>query len=316
MEKQFVPQVSVIVPIYNGEEDIPELVKALLAQTYPPERVEYLLVDNRSGDGTSQLLSEAATQAQQRGVNLRHLCESETQSAYAARNLGIRAATGEILAFTDADCRPHPDWLLQLVPPFADPEIGIVAGEVTALPGHTWLEKYAASVGMMSQKWLVEHPFLPYGQTANLAIRKEILRQTGLFRPHLTSGGDADICWRIQQQTQAKLFFVPQALIYHRHRGNLRDFQQQWRRYGRSNRYLHDLHGVALAKELTVGEGIYRLSRWLLKEFPLTMFYLLKGQSQPIDLWKTPISLVGFQARSQGQKQAQLPDLAKQIERF
>ena len=49
----FQPQVSVVVPIYNGTADLQELINCLLAQTYPKERVEYLLVDNNSSDGTS-----------------------------------------------------------------------------------------------------------------------------------------------------------------------------------------------------------------------------------------------------------------------
>lgn len=312
-ESLFSPFISVIIPIYNGEADIPGLIASLFAQTYPQQKVEYLLVDNRSSDRTPELLLGAITDNYPQ-INLRYLQEDKIQSAYAARNTGLRVSTGEIVAFTDADCRPDANWLVELVKPFTEENIGIVAGEITALPGETWLEKYAANVGMMSQKWLVEHDFLPYGQTANLAIRKIVFSQIGLFRPYLTSGGDADICWRIQQQSDWQLKFAPKALVFHRHRGNLVDFQKQWQRYGRSNRYLHELYGVSLGPEFTISQGIYRISRWLLKELPITTIKLLKGENEPIDLLKTPIGLVGFRARSLGQKQAELPEIAKQID--
>ena len=304
--------ISVVVPIYNGEADIPGLVECLSAQTYPADHVEYLFVDNNSQDRTAMLL-ESAQQAGDRGLTLRHLSEP-VQSSYAARNRGIRAASGVILAFTDADCRPQPDWLEKLVQPFTDPTVGVVVGEVVALPGQTLLEKYACRYHLMSQKFLIEHPFCPYGQTANLAIRRQAFKQVGLFRPRLTTGGDADICWRILRQTQWKLEFAPAAIIRHRHRSNLRSFKSQWRRYGHSNQYLHQLHGVELMRELTPQESIYRLSRWLLKEFPGDSIRIITGKAKPIDLIKTPIDLIGFQARTAGQKEAQLPEAATEIE--
>ncbi len=57
----FLPQVSVVVPVYNGEMDLPELIECLRSQTYPPHRVEYLLVDNNSRDRTSTILQTAAS---------------------------------------------------------------------------------------------------------------------------------------------------------------------------------------------------------------------------------------------------------------
>ncbi|NJO94283.1 MAG: glycosyltransferase [Hydrococcus sp. RM1_1_31] len=306
--------VSVIVPIYNGEADLPDLIECLGAQTYPRDRVEYLLVNNNSSDRTAQILEIAAAQPSTEGLTLQALTENEIQSSYAARNKAIRVAQGDILAFTDADCRPLPDWLEKLVIPFSKPDVGIVVGELAALPGNTILEKYAERYELMSQKWLVEHPFCPYGQTANIAIRKQIFEKIGLFRPHLTTGGDADICWRIQKETDWKLDYAPQAIIRHRHRSNLKNFQSQWKRYGTSNRYLNELHGVDLMRELTLKESLYRIGRWLLKELPRDSAKFVLGKAQAIDLIKTPIDLIGFQARTIGQKEAELPEEAKKIE--
>jgi cellulose synthase/poly-beta-1,6-N-acetylglucosamine synthase-like glycosyltransferase len=312
----FLPTVSVIVPIYNGEADLPDLITCLRSQTYPQERVEYLLVNNNSRDRTEQILAAAIAEATATGFPLQALTENQIQSSYAARNQGIRHATGEVLAFTDADCRPQPEWLEQLVQPFANSTVGIVVGELEALPGQTVLEKYAERYGVMSQKFLLEHPFYPYGQTANLAIRKQALAKVGLFRPYLTTGGDADICWRIQQTTDWKLEFAPQAIIRHRHRSNLRELRSQWRRYGESNRYLHELHGVDLMRSLTFKEFLYRVLRWLFKEFPRDSLKLILGKASPIDLIRMPIDLISFQARSQGQKEAKLPKEARHIEGF
>jgi len=309
----FFPKVSVVVPIYNGEEDLPELIGRLLAQTYPKQQVEYLLVDNNSSDRTSYLLKTAAEDCP---LAIHPLSENQIQSSYAARNTGIRAATGEILAFTDADCRPQPDWLLSLIAPFVNPEIAIVAGEIMALPGKNILEQHAERQQTLSQKHTLAHKFCPYGQTANLAIRRQALTKVGLFRPYLTSGGDADICWRILRENTGRLEFAQDAIVQHRHRATLKDLQSQWRRYGQSNRYLHELHGVELMRDITLKECCYRLGRWLLKELPRDSVKSLSGKASLVDLFNTPIGLFTARARFAGQREAELPEKAKIIEWF
>lgn len=304
---------SVVIPVYNGETDLPDLIDCLRSQTYPADQVEYLLVDNNSQDNSVAIVKElAATSA----IQIRSLSENQIQSSYSARNAGIRGATGEIIAFTDMDCRPEPQWLEQLIQPFSNQNVGLVAGEIIALPSENLLEKYADKQDTLSQKHTLNNSFLPYGQTANLAIRRVIFEQVGLFRPYLTTGGDADICWRIQQQTNYQLEFAPQATVKHRHRSTFKALQSQWRRYGQSNRYLHELHGINLMKGLTPSDYIYRLGRWVLKELPLGSVKLLMGKAEIVDLVSTPISLLNGTARFQGQQQSKLSEQARQIERL
>ncbi|NJM70686.1 MAG: glycosyltransferase [Scytonema sp. RU_4_4] len=309
----FLPKVSVVIPVYNGEADLPELICCLSAQTYPKHQVEYLLVDNNSGDRTFALLQQAAENSE---ITIRPQSENHIQSSYAARNAGIRAATGEILAFTDADCRPQPEWLHALMTPFVNQYIVLVAGEIVALPGRTLLEQHAERQETLSQKHTLAHPFCPYGQTANLAIRRQALEQVGLFRPYLTSGGDADMCWRILQQKIGRLEFAPNAVVKHRHRATLKELESQWRRYGRSNRYLHELHGVDLMRDITLTECFYRLGRWLLKELPRDSVKALAGKASLVDLLCTPIGVYTARSRAAGQKEAKLPENAKIIERL
>ncbi|MEG3857667.1 glycosyltransferase [Microcoleus sp. herbarium12] len=316
---EFLPIVSVVVPVYNGETDLPDLIECLRSQTYPTNRVEYLLVDNKSRDRTSTILQAAAKSPKQEGFNqitIRNLTENKIQSSYAARNKGIRASTGEIIAFTDADCRPEPQWLENLVKPFADLSIGITCGEILALPGNTLLEQHAARENTLSQKHTLAHPFCPYGQTANLAVRRQILARVGLFRPYLTSGGDADLCWRILRETSYKIYFAENAIARHRHRSTIKQLQSQWHRYGESNKYLHELHGVDLMREFTTAEYLYRLARWLLKELPVAAAKCAIARSDLVDLFHTPIGLINVRARAIGQRQAQLPELAREIERL
>jgi cellulose synthase/poly-beta-1,6-N-acetylglucosamine synthase-like glycosyltransferase len=307
------PYVSVIIPVYNGEADLPELIECLRSQTYPAERVEYLLVDNNSGDRSFEMINAAST-TESGKILIHPLQENQVQSSYAARNRGIRASQGEILVFTDADCRPEPQWLAELIQPFDHSNIGLVAGEILALPGNNWLERYADSQETLSQKHTLANQFCPYGQTANLAIRRTAFEQVGLFRPHLTTGGDADICWRIQQKTADQLHFAEKAIVKHRHRSTLDELQSQWYRYGKSNRYLHQLHGVPLMKKLNQRDYLRRWGRWILKELPTNSVQVIMGKANVVDLLNTPINLFTISAREKGQKESRLSDSAREIE--
>ncbi|MEM9447089.1 MAG: glycosyltransferase [Cyanobacteria bacterium P01_E01_bin.6] len=308
------PFLSVIIPIYKGEDDVADLVQCLWSQTYPAHRVEYLLVDNNSGDRTTDYLQSYAVRSAARNITLKALQENQIQSSYAARNTGIKSAQGSILVFTDADCRPCSHWLTELIAPFADASVELVAGEITGLPSQNWLETYADRQATLSQTHTLAHPFCPYGQTANLAVRREAFQQVGLFRPYLTTGGDADMCWRIQRETSWAIAFAEAAQVQHRHRSTLAELRSQWRRYGRSNRYLHELHGIPLTPPISSGESAKRLARWVLKEAPQVLLQRGTQTSDWIDLLSTPLSLFCIHARSQGQDQAQLSQKAHIIE--
>ena len=316
----YFPQVSVIVPIYNGEQDLPGLLDCLMAQTYPSQQVEYLLVDNGSCDRTPTLLTAAAASFTARGLSFTALSEPNIQSSYAARNVGICAAKGEFLAFTDADCYPDPNWLAALIQPFIDSTVGLVAGKIAAFPGETWVEKYSDCKEMLSQEHTLNNDFQPYGQTANLAIRTVTLKQVGLFRPHLTSGGDADICWRIQEKNehigpdsekQWQLSYSPNAVVQHRHRQTLKGLHSQWYRYGTSNRYLHELHGVRLAWQLSKKEERRALLRWVLRDLPQAAATLALKQMLDIEkMVGVPTDIYCARARDLGQKEAVLSEEA------
>lgn len=305
--------VSVVIPIFNGIDDLPDLEKCLLQQTFPADQVEYLLVDNNSQDETLARLQAFADRAQAQGVTVSPLSETAIQSSYAARNRGIRAAQGNILVFTDADCRPEPTWLARMIAPFESASVGLVVGEIKALPGETWLEQFAEQREVLSQKFTIAHSFYPYGQTANLAVRRAALQKSGLFRPYLTTGGDADLCWRIQMAEDWDLHFAEDAIIRHRHRSTLKELGSQWRRYGRSNRYLHELFGVPLQPTAPRFHVANRLTRWVLKGLPVAAWRSLRGKAPVIEMVGSPLDLFCGRSREQGQRTAQLPEAARKI---
>jgi GT2 family glycosyltransferase len=232
----------VIVPIYNREADVAPLLASLYQQDFPRDQVEYIIVDNASGDRTRYLIEGALGSGHDGNWNVRLLAERDIQSSYAARNRGILAAFGRLFVFTDSDCRPNADWLSQIVAPFADESVGIVAGQVDPVPSRGCVERYSAQRNAVSQQGTLAHPFRPYGQTANLAVRRSVIERTGMFRPFLLSGGDADLCWRAAEGGW-QVCLAANAIVCHRHRANVRGLIEQYRRYATGAVHMSALFG-------------------------------------------------------------------------
>src|SRR5262245_61414849 len=105
-------EVSVVVPTYRRAANLPRLVAALEAQTLPADRFEVVLVDNGSDDDTPAVLAELAASTRLHLVPLRI---DVNEGPARARNAGWRASSAPLVAFTDDDCVPRPDWLEQVV---------------------------------------------------------------------------------------------------------------------------------------------------------------------------------------------------------
>ena len=100
MSKQEIefPKITVIVPVYNTEDLVERCVRSILHQTYPKEALEVIAVDDGSTDATPQILRKLA----ETDPNL-HVIRQENAGTSAARNTGIKAATGDFIGFVDAD---------------------------------------------------------------------------------------------------------------------------------------------------------------------------------------------------------------------
>jgi GT2 family glycosyltransferase len=178
---------------------------------------ELVIVDNGSSDGTPKLLKSFSEQAPFRVV----VVEEPRNGLGRARNAGIAAATGEILAFTDDDCYVSPDFLKQTLEVFKDQRIEYVGGRVllydpTDLP---------ETIRTETKIRLIEpHSFIRAGelQGANMAVRKSLVAEIGAFDPEFgagsrfCSGEDVDFQARASA-SGAMGIYHPGPLVWHHH---------------------------------------------------------------------------------------------------
>jgi len=235
------PNVSVIVPVHNAEKIVGECIESILKLDYPKEKIEIIIVDNNSKDTTKETIQK---------YPVKYLFEPK-KGQFHARNLAVKNASGEILAFTDGDCEVDKMWLKNLLKYFTDDKIGGVGGKVIAYNPQTVVEKYSAE-NILIQEWNVKEKY-PYIITANAAYKRKVIEDIGYFDGGQYSGGDVDMGWRLFKAGY-KLVYAPEATVLHKHRTSLYELQRQFFRYGRWYvRYFkkhRDLHGKNSAVEL------------------------------------------------------------------
>lgn len=201
------PFASVIVPVRDGAERLADCLSALDGQWYPRDRREVIVVDNGSARPPTALV------AAHEGAQLVH--EGEAGS-YQARNTGLRAARGDVVAFTDADCRPCPEWLAAGVACLAaDPGVGAVAGRIRVTPRDARrrraVELYELRHAFPQATYAAVRHF---GATANLFTRRAVIDDVGVFDAGLLSGGDREWGLRVHEAGYA-VRYCPSAVVEH-----------------------------------------------------------------------------------------------------
>ena len=218
------PTVTVVVPVYNGAITIGNCLESLLAQTYPPDRYEIVVVENGSTDETTAVVERYP-------VRLLH---NQVRGPAAARNRGIQASEADFIAFTDADCLVAPTWLAELLKPFQDLTIGAVGGDIQPYRHNNrtdvelFNDENSPWVNYLSGK----HEFLPQIYTPNAIYRCSLLVAINGFNEQLLTGEDVEMSWRIQMETGTHFAYTPQAVVYHHHRSTRQGLSRQYRQYG------------------------------------------------------------------------------------
>lgn len=224
------PRVSVIVPVYNGERTIGDCVESLFALSFPRDDVELLLIDNASSDTTSTILERYSDRA--------IILHERKRGPAAARNCGLRNATGDIVAFTDADCVVQPDWLSRIIAPLHDPGVGIVGGTILAMEPCNAVEEFGERIH--DHQMAIECYSPPYAITMNWASPRSVLEKVGLFDEELLRCEDCDLAYRVVAAGY-RIVHEPLAVVYHRNERSLAGLLAEG--------YAHGYHSIPVLKK-------------------------------------------------------------------
>lgn len=262
-------RVSVIIPAYNAARFLPEAVESVRQQTTPVH--EIIVVDDGSTDETEQVVKSL-------GEDIVYIRQANG-GVSAARNRGISEATGEIIAFLDADDLWLPQKVENQVRVFRNPEVALVAADRAEIDAHggllldslfkkQGLYEFFAELGgnpvPQALSRLVQVNFIP---TSSVMVRKLVLFQVGVFDTAIRYGEDLELWARIA--SQYAISCLPEVLIRYRQHGNnatqateklLLDMVQVMKR-------IRSWGGQALSKEelnadKAVAQALWELGYW------------------------------------------------------
>ena len=212
--------VSVIIPVLNNQRGLDDVLAALAAQSWPRESLEVVVVDN---------LSDPPLQINEKYSSLGRIVKCSATGAYAARNAGVLAAGGAVLAFTDSDCIPDSGWVAAGVAALELFEYrAVIGGEVAFSLSErpSSVEIYQQLTGFQQQENITQRGF---SATANLFITRSQFDLVGAFDEALLSGGDREWCWRAASKGY-RVEYVKNGIVTTKPRTRLREAIRQARR--------------------------------------------------------------------------------------
>lgn len=264
---QLCPRISVVICTYNGGWIIRDCLDGLLELDYP--NYEVIVVDDGSTDNTSEIVQDYPFR----------LIMSENLGVSSARNTGLQAATGEIVAYTDDDARPDPHWLTYLAKTFMETNHAGVGGPNIALPGDGMIADCVANAPGGPVHVLLSDTVAEHIPGCNSAYRKACLEEIGGWDPkYRMAGDDVDVCWRLQEKGYT-IGFSPAAMVWHHRRNSIKAYWKQQVGYGRAESLLEEkwpekynavghvawsgrLYGNGLTQALISNRGRIYQGRW------------------------------------------------------
>jgi cellulose synthase/poly-beta-1,6-N-acetylglucosamine synthase-like glycosyltransferase len=217
------PLVSVIVPHYQDLTGLALCLEALCQQSYPAGRYEIIVADNNSPIGLAAVLAAVAERAR--------VVVIEQKGAGPTRNGAAALSTADVLAFTDADCRPDPGWLRAGVE--ALQRYDVVGGQMQVLvedPANVSPSEAFEKVFAFNNKAYVV--LKGFSVTANLFCARSLFERVGGFRTQVSE--DMDWCHRARAAGY-RIGFAGDAIVGHPARRTFAQLRDKWRRINRES---------------------------------------------------------------------------------
>lgn len=241
MNDRFQPFISVIIPTYKDNDVLRKCLIALNGQTYPKDFYNVIIVNNDS-ESSIAIPEGGSLQIQVLG--------EDKPGSYAARNKGLNNTHADIIAFTDADCVPDKNWLINAVNTFKKfPETKRLSGSIRVFreENSSWLVSRFESITAFNQKYNAKKGV---GVTANLFVGRSVFDVVGKFNDSLMSGGDIE--WNQRATNMGiPLLFCEKVQVAHPARKNIKSLVRKFRRVGGG--------GFTRAKDATT---VFRFILW------------------------------------------------------
>ncbi len=222
------PAVSVVVCAYNAERTMRHCLESLRRLDYP--NFEVIIVDDGSRDTTAQIAADFPEF---------RLIRQANKGLGVARNVGLHAALGELIAYTDSDCVVDPHWLSFMVRAMAEGGVDGCGGPNYAPHEDGWVEGCVAASPGAPCHVLIGDERAEHLAGCNMLFRKAALADIGGFDPQFTAAGDdVDICWRLMDEGHT-LGYCPSAFVWHFRRNTVDAYYRQQRGYGRAEAMLY-----------------------------------------------------------------------------
>ncbi len=182
--------VSVVVPTFKRPPLLGQCIEALLLQDFDPSSYEVIIVDDAASEQTRCQVEQYAKKAEMGGYTIRYFAGTDSHGPAAARNIGLYAASGEIIAFTDDDCFPTQGWLKAGVMALTDDAVAVAGRIIVPLSPAPTDYEYNASC-------LAHSEFV----TANCFVRRNALIRIGGFDERFTAAWreDSDLIFTLQE---------------------------------------------------------------------------------------------------------------------
>jgi GT2 family glycosyltransferase len=222
------PKISVVVCSCNGARTLRQCLDGLTCLDYP--NYEVIVVNDGSTDGTADIARDYPV----------HLINQSNQGLSAARNVGLAASEGEIVAYIDDDAYPHRYWLRYLAAAFGRAPLVGIGGPNLPPADDGFIAECIADAPGNPLHVLLSDEVAEHIPGCNMAYRKEALVAIGGFDPRFRAAGDdVDICWRLQERGWT-IGFCPTAVVWHHRRNSIRAFWKQQYGYGKAEAQLED----------------------------------------------------------------------------
>jgi cellulose synthase/poly-beta-1,6-N-acetylglucosamine synthase-like glycosyltransferase len=232
----------VVVGIRNEERFIEECIESLLSLDYPKDSYEIIIVDGMSTDKTRDIVQKYPVR----------LLLNKRKNVAAARNLGVENARGDLVAFTDGDCKVDSKWLKTLVL-----EMQNASGNIACVGGPNLIfdtdpvfgrvvgyaqETFLGSGGSAQSKNSTKKHYVSSLPNCNAMYKKNTIQEVGGFDERFSIGQDGDLNYRINKMGR-KFLYIPEAQVLHHRRGTFKSFSVRMFKYGMWMAELFKKHG-------------------------------------------------------------------------